>query len=469
MATKVANASARIEAGQPAPCEPVRTPNHQQSASETSAATTTTTSALPAGEPSKASGSPFRATIVWLILATIYGAVAAICTILPARRRRLARFPRRLCVTGTFHNANWYRSHITPLVHCGLQEVILVVDEPQAAIAGVRFVCPPRWLARVATRAGAKFLWMLWAGLRYRPDAYMGYHILPGAASALVAGRVFRAPAIYQMTGGPIEFDGGGAHSESWLSGCLHRPSPLLERLAVRVVRQFDAVIVRGRRACEYLNERNVGHAAHIITGSVQTSTPPAADDRTYDLTYVGRLSPFKQPEQFVQIVAAICLHRPSVRAAIIGDGPLMSSLRELATKLNVVDAIDWLGQQSDPTPIVAQSRTFVLTSRSEGLSIAMAEAMAGGVVPVVADVGELAQLVHDGENGYLIGPNNISAFAERIESLLSDEHEWQQHSQAAIAAAQTCSLPAVAKKWAACLRSLCEPREQGCSMGEMP
>ena len=395
-----------------------------------------------------------RSAVVWLVLVAIYTSVAAICMVVPAARRR-RRFPRRLCVTGTFHNANWYRAHITPLVRCGVQEVILVVDEPQAEIGGVRFVCPPRWVARIATRAGAKFLWMLWAGIRFRPDVYMGYHILPGAASALLAGRAFGAPAVYQMTGGPVEIDGGGAHSESWLTGSLAGSSSLLERLAVRVVRQFDAVIVRGKRAHSFLATCGVRGPVHIITGSVRSGSGPSVGERVYDLVYVGRLTSFKQPEQFVQIVAAVREQRPTTRAAVIGDGPLLGHLRGLAASLRLENTIDWLGKQSDPTPIVAKARTFVLTSRSEGLSIAMAEAMAAGVVPVVADVGELKDLVRDGENGYLVTPNDVRAFADRIESLLRDQRKWKRCARAAAGAAAQCRTEVVADKWNACLRGL--------------
>lgn len=398
--------------------------------------------------------------MAWVLLAAIYGTIAILCFVLP--RRRAPRRTGSICVVGTFHNPNWYRAHILPLTRSGVRQVLLVVDSPQAAIPGVRFACPPRWLARALTRAAAKFIWMIYVGLRYRPDLYMGYHILPGAGSALVAGRLLGRPAIYQMTGGPIEIDGGGAASESWVTGRLGQPSPLLERLALRVARAFDAIIVRGPNAAAYLAQRGITDTVRIITGSVNVEAARHAADtpRRFDLVYVGRLAPFKQPDQFIRIVAALREHVPTASAAVLGDGPMAAELRALSESLRVAHAITWLGQRDNPATILQNARLFVLTSRSEGLSIALAEAMAAGVVPVVADVGELAQLVSDGKSGYLVTPNDIDAFATRAAELLLDQERWRQFSRAAVDAAATCSTDAVAQRWRVCFDHLLGPAE---------
>ena len=90
-----------------------------------------------------------------------------------------------------------------------------------------------------------------------------------------------------------------------------------------------------------------------------------------------------------------------------------------------------------------------MLTSRSEGLSIAMAEAMSAGAVPVVADVGELRDLVTDGVNGYLIGPNNIDEYAKGAMSLLQDHVLWTQYSRKAMETVKKrCGIESVSRKW---------------------
>jgi len=84
----------------------------------------------------------------------------------------------RIMVTGSIFNPNWYLSHITPLTRSGVTEVILVIDEPQQPLERVRFACPPKWLARIISRAGAKAIWVFYAGIRYRPDLFIGYNLV---------------------------------------------------------------------------------------------------------------------------------------------------------------------------------------------------------------------------------------------------------------------------------------------------
>ena len=359
-------------------------------------------------------------------------------------------------VTGTFHNPNWYLSHMAPLTRSGVHEVALVVDEPQPLLGGVRFVCPPKWIVRLLGRAGAKALWMLFAGLHYRPDLYMGYHLAPAACTALVVARLLGRPACYQMTGGPAGIIGGGYGAVDSVEGSLGRPSRLIEAVAIRVVRQFELVVVRGNKAREFLAGYGIDRSVVTITGSVNNHSLPPEDPRDLDLIFVGRLSPVKQVDQVVQIVYSLQQVLPDVRAAIVGDGPLMADLRGHTEKLGLTRNIEFFGKRKDVEALLSRAKVFVLTSKSEGLSIAMAEAMSVGVVPVVADVGELGDLVQNGANGYLVEPSNIAEFARKVASLLQDEVAWARSSRKARETAQTrCGLDAVTEQWRCCLRDV--------------
>ena len=107
-----------------------------------------------------------RRVAAYILLVSVYGLTWLIATAARIRPNRSWKPTGRIMVTGTFHNPNWYLSHITPLSLSGVTEVILVVDEPQLSLEKVRFACPPRWIAKVLSRAGAKALWMFVSGLR---------------------------------------------------------------------------------------------------------------------------------------------------------------------------------------------------------------------------------------------------------------------------------------------------------------
>jgi len=389
-------------------------------------------------------------------LVSVYGftwLVAVLGRVIPRLRWKPTG---RIAVTGTFFNPNWYLSHITPLTRCGVKEVILVVDEPMQPLDKVKFVCPPKWLAKLISRAGAKAIWMLYAGFRYRPDLYMGYYIVPGACSALVAGKLLGRPSCYQMTAGPVEIVGGGFQATGSFSAFLGRPSQIIEAMAVSVVRLFDLVVVRGSKAKEFLGAQRMKGSVAIITGSVDGSRQLHRECRNIDLVFVGRLAPTKQPHQFIEVVEVISQAIPSVRAVIVGDGPLIEYLKMDVERLGLAGNIKFLGKREDVETILGRSRVLMLPSKSEGLSIAMAEAMCAGAVPVVADVGELCDLVVDGVNGFLVRPNCIDEYASGVMCLLQDRALWRRLSEKAIETArENCEIGVISGKWRRCLRAV--------------
>jgi glycosyltransferase involved in cell wall biosynthesis len=393
--------------------------------------------------------SIIRKAAVYILLTSVYGItylMALLGSIIP---RRSWKPTGRVLVTGAFYNTGWYLSHMTPLSRCGMKMVILVTDEPQLPLERVKVVCPPSWALRLLGRIGARTVWMIIASLRYRPDLYMGYHLAPGACSALVAGKLLGRPSCYQMTGGPIGIIGGGFAAIDSIEGVLGHPSKLIETMALAIVKLFDLIVVRGNKTKEYLEAQDIKGAIAIITGSIKGRLKSTHANRGIDLIFVGRLVPVKQVDQFITIVEAVSRVTPSVRAAIVGDGPLMKDLRAYVNRLGLTDNIKFLSKRKDVEEILLCSKIFVLTSKSEGMSIAMAEAMAAGVVPVVADVGELGDLVIDGVNGYLIEPNHIDEYTKRIISLLQDQALWRKHSLRAIEDAKKyCDIEVVTGKW---------------------
>src|SRR5207245_1362319 len=118
----------------------------------------------------------------------------------------------------------------------------------------------------------------------------------------------------------------------------------------------FDLVVVRGSRAKTFLTDRGV-RAVTVITGSVALPTNSSLADRPYDLVFVGRLVAIKQPLQFVEIVATLRRRLPGIRAAIVGDGPLLDTIRKRAIALDLERSIHFLGQTEDVESILMRSK----------------------------------------------------------------------------------------------------------------
>jgi L-malate glycosyltransferase len=376
------------------------------------------------------------------------------------RRGRKARRPAnrrvRLMIVGGFFNQNWFRSHILPLVAAqSIDRVFVVTHEPLFPSDKVTYDCPPRWFARLTGRGMAKTLWFFWAAYRRRPDVLMGYHIMPNAVACLVAAALWGGKAIYQMTGGPVQILGGGYASEGGIVRHLGRPSFTVEVLLRHLVRQFDCVIARGTRAKEFVLSQRLCRHCVVITGSVDTDLfTPGQGAREYDLINVSRLVPQKGLEYFLALLSSVAKRRPAVRAAVVGDGPLLEDLRRQASDLGIAGNVEFLGKRLDVADLLRHARLFVLTSPSEGMSIAMLEAMSSGLTVVVADVGELRDVVENGENGFLIRSDAPQEAVNVVNSALDNPERLVRIAEnARTTALSRASVLAIARQWDVLLR----------------
>jgi glycosyltransferase involved in cell wall biosynthesis len=122
-------------------------------------------------------------------------------------------------------------------------------------------------------------------------------------------------------------------------------------------------------------------------------------------------------------------------------------------------------GRRDDVGKWLRQSRAFLLTSPSEGLSIALLEAMCSGVVPVVSDVGELADVVRNGENGYMVPSRRPEDYLARLLEVLTDNvrREYLARRASAVARAHA-GLEAVFERWNVLFDRLADPGAIGSS-----
>lgn len=317
-----------------------------------------------------------------------------------------------------------------------VESAVLVADLPGPPLPKLRTVVPPRLLTLTCGRALAKLIVCLRIARAQRADVVLAYNLVPHALSAAYVARRLGIPSAFHLIGGPEEWLGGGWRSDNNVLGRLRRPSRLLEHLLLRVIRSFDAVATMGPSGRASLIERGVDPrrlielpAAVDLERFARTdaSGPPA-----YDLVAVTSLIPRKRPWDLVAIAARLRPERPRLRMAIVGRGALLAQLREQARELELEDTVDFVGFHDHPEEIVKRSRVFVLASRHEGLSIALTEAMAAEVPPVVTDVGEASSLVVDGESGYLWPVGDIETATARIMALLEDDEQRRRMGEAA-------------------------------------
>jgi N-acetyl-alpha-D-glucosaminyl L-malate synthase BshA len=148
----------------------------------------------------------------------------------------------------------------------------------------------------------------------------------------------------------------------------------------------------------------------------------------------VMHISNFRKVKRVDDVVRAFAGIRRdlSARLVFIGDGPERSTATDLAGELGVLDDVVFLGKLESVAPLLACADLFLLPSEQESFGLVALEAMASGV-PVIGTGGSgLAEVVVDGETGFLHPVGDTEAMAASGLRLLRDRESWVRFSRAA-------------------------------------
>jgi glycosyltransferase involved in cell wall biosynthesis len=150
-------------------------------------------------------------------------------------------------------------------------------------------------------------------------------------------------------------------------------------------------------------------------------------------VVFAGRLCEQKRPAMLAEIIKAVHDHGPIFRALVIGDGELRGQLEGLISQYCLADIVHMLGSVSHQRwlDILVASDIFLMPSQYEGISVALLEALAAGVVPVVAKVGGQEEIVSP-DAGVLIphGGDELQEYLDTICRLLSNRLQLQHMSK---------------------------------------
>jgi glycosyltransferase involved in cell wall biosynthesis len=106
----------------------------------------------------------------------------------------------------------------------------------------------------------------------------------------------------------------------------------------------------------------------------------------------------------------------------IVGDGNLRESLKKMCIDLDIQGKVEFLGYRRQVESLISDFDVFVLPSISEGLGLALLEAMALGKPVIASEVGGIPEVVKNNSNGILVSPGNDKALAESIIKVLSNK-----------------------------------------------
>jgi len=141
---------------------------------------------------------------------------------------------------------------------------------------------------------------------------------------------------------------------------------------------------------------------------------------KAYDVVYVGRISPEKNPLRLIEVISLCAKTNPEITVAIIGNGELLEEVKLKSKELGVENNIDFLGFVSNPYKIMSKAKVMIMTSRFEGTPMCSLEAMALGLAIVSTPTDGLCELVEEGVTGFL--SDDTKCLAEKITYICSNE-----------------------------------------------
>ncbi len=112
---------------------------------------------------------------------------------------------------------------------------------------------------------------------------------------------------------------------------------------------------------------------------------------------------------------------RPDLHFILVGDGPMRGELERLVPSLGLEGQVHFVGLQEQTQPFFSAMDVFLMSSRFEGLPLALLEAMAAELPVVATAVGGVPEVVVDGKTGVLVPPDEPAEAAEALLKLLSE------------------------------------------------
>lgn len=142
----------------------------------------------------------------------------------------------------------------------------------------------------------------------------------------------------------------------------------------------------------------------------------------------IANLYPVKGHTFLLKAAAEVAKAFPQAVWLLAGRGKLLGELQDEAHQLGIADRVRFLGFRDDPAALLQAMDLFVLPSLSEGLSVAVLEAMVAGKPVVATDVGGNREVIVDGRTGFLVPPRDPVALAARTITLLTNKSLADQY-----------------------------------------
>jgi glycosyltransferase involved in cell wall biosynthesis len=201
-----------------------------------------------------------------------------------------------------------------------------------------------------------------------------------------------------------------------------------------------DRIIVFNRAILDYSVLERFEHKTSRLRFNFE-EIPASIDpvDSGTSVVYIGRICELKGAGDFAKAADRL-LDRENIdidEILFVGAGPTKERWEQYFEENDTEKTVTFTGWLSheEAMEVLEASKIMALPSKSEGLPKTLIEAMARGVVPVATPVGNIPDVITDGEDGLLLEDTAPETIADAIETLVTesdlDKMAYRSHETA--------------------------------------
>jgi glycosyltransferase involved in cell wall biosynthesis len=239
--------------------------------------------------------------------------------------------------------------------------------------------------------------------------AIIGIQLILHGFWAVIIGKLTKTPSVISLIGADIHY-----HSRHRIWGSIIR----------QVIRRATCVTIMGPRSMKLVSKLRTKNDGIYKALNCQDEERFVDGEyvKKWDLVFIGYLIPRKRVEVIIKAVKHVKNSYPSVRLAIVGNGPEDERLKRLVTTLGLEGNVSFLGEQSNVEEYLKYAKILIIASRIEALPAVALEAMFCGTPCVLTDVCDIPEIFSHERNSLLVDVNDPSGLEKAILRLLSDK-----------------------------------------------
>ena len=286
-------------------------------------------------------------------------------------------------------------------------------------------------------------------GIEYKTFLYHQFHGNSRLQSVIPAGLLYRLIVRKRYDIVVSYLEGPTTHI---LSGCPYRDSKKVawvhsaldtgrgfsagfvsKRAALKAYEQFDRVAFVAKTVWKKIEETagtpfqnacvlyNTIDTGEILAGSREELTDASYPTDEFCIISTGKITPVKGYDRLARVQRRLIAAGYKTHVFVLGEGKDRDVIEAYASENGIADSFTFLGFQKNPYKYVSRADLFVCSSRREGFSTAVSEALVLGVPVVSTNCSGAYELLGEHDEYGIVTENDEDALYEGIKSLLDD------------------------------------------------